>query len=114
MGCWRDCLKVRSTSQSENNGPASYLLAIREAGFAERDLFVSARPSSLSLSWQGTGSAPAEESSSFAWFSRYAGSLILTIAGSIVSTLAGYVIRELPKRLNSAPDATAKAELGPQ
>src|SRR6266851_4341218 len=25
---------------------------------AERDLFVSARPSSLSLSWQGTGSAP--------------------------------------------------------
>jgi len=81
---------------------------------AERDLFVSARPSSLSLSWQGTGSAPVEASSSFAWFSRYASSLLLTIAGSIVSALAGYVIRELPKRLNSAPDATAKAELGPQ
>lgn len=81
---------------------------------AERGLFVSARPSSLSLSWQGTGSAPIEGSSSFAWFSRYAGSLILTIAGSIVSALAGYVIRELPARLHSTSDATAKADLGPQ
>src|SRR5260370_4190734 len=80
----------------------------------ERDLFVSARPSSISLSWQGTGSAPVEASSSFAWFSRYAGSLLLTIAGSIVSALAGYVIRELPNRLRSTSDATAKAELGPQ
>jgi len=81
---------------------------------AERDLFVSARHSSLSLSWQGTGSAPPEASSSFAWFSRYAGSLLLTIAGSIVSALAGHAIRELPKRLGSASDATPKAELGPQ
>ena len=81
---------------------------------AERDLFVSARPSSLSLSWQGTGSAPLEGSSTFAWFSRYAGSLLLTIAGSIVSALAGYVIRELPNRLRSSSDATAKVELGPQ
>jgi len=80
---------------------------------AERDLLVSARPSSLSLSWQGTGSASVEASSSFAWFSRYAGSLLLTIAGSIVSALAGYVIRELPKRLHSTSDA-GKAELGPQ
>jgi hypothetical protein len=81
---------------------------------AERDLFVSARHSSLSLSWQGTFSAPPETSSSFAWFSRYAGSLFLTIAGSIVSALAGHAIRELPKRLGSASDATPKAELGPQ
>lgn len=81
---------------------------------AERDLFVSARSSSLSLSWQGTSSAPVEASSSFAWFSRYAGSLLLTIAGSIVSALAGYVIRELPNRLRSTSDATAKAEFGPQ
>jgi hypothetical protein len=67
---------------------------------AKRGLFVSARPSSLSLSWQGTGRTP-EALSSFAWFSRYAGSLLLTIAGSIVSALAGYVIRELPNRLRS-------------
>src|ERR1022692_1614314 len=81
---------------------------------AERDLSVSARPSGLSLSWQGTSSAPAETSSAFAWFSRYAGSLLLTIAGSIMSAIAGYAIRELPARLRSTSDATPKAELGPQ
>jgi hypothetical protein len=81
---------------------------------AQRDLLVSARANSLSLSWQGTGSAPVEASSSLAWFSRYASSLLLTIAGSIVSALAGHAIRELPKRLRSTSDATPKAELGPQ
>lgn len=80
----------------------------------ERDLSVSARHSSLSLSWQGAGSAPAESSSSFAWFSRYAGSLLVTIVGSIMSALAGYAIRELPKRLRSTADVTPKVELGPQ
>lgn len=80
----------------------------------ERDLSVSARRSSLSLSWQGTGSAPGESSSSFAWVSRYAGSLLLTIVGSIMSTLAGYAIRELPNRLRSTADVTPKTELGPQ
>lgn len=79
-----------------------------------RDLSVSARHTGLSLSWQGTGSAPVEAPSSFAWFSRYAGSLLLTIAGSIVSALAGYVIRELPARFRSASDSTPKTELGPQ
>jgi hypothetical protein len=80
----------------------------------ERELLVSARRSSLSLSWQGTGSAPVETSSSIAWISRYAGSLFLTLAGSIMSALAGYAIRELPARLRSTSDATPKAELGPQ
>jgi hypothetical protein len=79
----------------------------------ERDLFVSARRSSLSLSWQGTGGAPVETSSNFAWFSRYAGSLFLTIAGSIMSALAGHAIRELPERLRPASDSTPKAEFGP-
>jgi hypothetical protein len=81
---------------------------------AERALFVSARHSAFSLSWQGTGSTPVETSSSFAWFSRYAGSLFLTIAGSIMSALAGYAIRELPKRLRPASDSTPRAEFGPQ
>ena len=80
----------------------------------ERDLSVSARQSGLSLSWQGTGSVPVEASSSFEWFSRYAGSLLLTIAGSIVSAIAGHALRELPNRLRSTSDATAKIELGPQ
>jgi hypothetical protein len=80
----------------------------------ERELLVSARRSSLSLSWQGIGSAPVEASSSFAWISRYAGSLFLTLAGSIMSALAGYAIRELPARFRSTSDATPKAEFGPQ
>jgi hypothetical protein len=81
---------------------------------AERDLTVSARHSGMSLSWQGTGSAPPESVSGFAWLSRYAASLILTITGSIMSALAGYVLRELPARLRASADATPKAELGPQ
>jgi hypothetical protein len=80
----------------------------------ERELLVTARRSSLSLSWQGTTSSPVEASSSFASFSRYAGSLFLTLAGSIMSALAGYAIRELPARLRSASNSTPKAELGPQ
>jgi hypothetical protein len=80
----------------------------------ERALSVSARHSGLSLSWQGTGSAPAETFSSFGWFSRYAGSLLLTIAGSIMSALTGYAIRELPGRLRSTSGSAPKAELGPQ
>jgi hypothetical protein len=75
----------------------------------ERSLLVSARHSSLSLSWQGSGSAPVETTSSFAWFSRYAGSLFLTIAGSIMSAVAGYVLRELPGRMGSSSNSTPKA-----
>jgi hypothetical protein len=81
---------------------------------AERDLSVSARHNGISLSWQGTGSAPVESSSAFGWLSRYAASLFLTITGSIMSALAGYAIRELPARLRSAPDSAPKAEVGSQ
>ncbi len=80
----------------------------------ERDLAVSARHSGLSLAWQGTSSAEAATSSSFAWLSRYAGSLLLTIAGSVISALTGFAIRELPGRLRSTTDSAPKAELGPQ
>jgi hypothetical protein len=81
---------------------------------AERDLSVSARHNGISLSWQGSSSGPVESSSGFAWLSRYAASLFLTITGSIMSALAGYAIRELPGRLRSAPDSTPKTEAGPQ
>ena len=80
---------------------------------SERDLVASARRSGLSLSWQGSGSTGAETSSSFAWVSRYAGSLLLTIAGSIISALTGFAIKELPGRLRSTTNSTSKAELGP-
>jgi len=80
----------------------------------ERDLSVSARHSGLSVSWQGTGRYLVETSSTFNWFSRYAGSLFLTIVGSIMSALAGYAIKELPARLRSTSDSGPEAELGPQ
>jgi hypothetical protein len=81
---------------------------------AERDLSVSARQSGLSLSWLGTSIAPPESSSSFGWFSRYAGSLLLTIGGSILSALTGYAIKELPVRLRSTSESAPEAEVGPR
>jgi hypothetical protein len=81
---------------------------------SERELSVSAQQSRLSLSWLGTSIAPAETSSSFGWFLRYGGSLVLTIGGSIISALTGYAIRELPARLRSTSEPGPKAELGPQ
>jgi hypothetical protein len=80
------------------------------ASHTERDLAVSARHSGLSLSWQGTDTAPVESSSTFDWLSQYAGSVLLTITGSIMSALAGYAIKELPSRLRSTSDSVPKTE----
>lgn len=80
----------------------------------ERDLSVSARHNGISLSWQGSSGAPVESSSSFAWLSRYAASLFLTITGSIMSALAGYAIRELPARLRPTTDSAPKVEASSQ
>jgi hypothetical protein len=79
----------------------------------ERTLSVSARHNGLSLAWQGTGAGDTESPSGFAWLSRYATSLLLTIGGSIISALTGFALRELPGRLRPTPDAP-KPELGPQ
>jgi hypothetical protein len=81
---------------------------------SERELSVSARQNRLSLSWLGTNIAPAETSSSFGWFLRYGGSLLLTIGGSIMSALTGYAIKELYARLRDTSESAPKAELGPQ
>ena len=81
---------------------------------SERDLSVSARHSGLSLGWQVTSGAGAETSSGFAWLSRYATSLLLTIVGSIISALIGFAIKELPSRVRSDTDSAAKTELGPE
>jgi hypothetical protein len=75
-----------------------------------RNLVVSARHSGLSMSWQGTGTAPVETSSNFSWLSPYAGSLLLTIAGSIMSALTGYAIKELPSRLRTTAEVAPKTE----
>ncbi len=81
---------------------------------SERELSVSARQNRLSLSWVGTNIAPAETSSSFGWFLRYSGSLLLTIGGSIMSALTGYAIKELYARLRSTSESAPKVELGPR
>ena len=80
----------------------------------ELDLSASARRNGLSLAWQGTGNADSETSSFLALLSRYAVSLMLTIAGSIISALTGFAIKELPGRLRAATDTTSKVELGPR
>jgi hypothetical protein len=85
------------------------------ASNSERSLLVTARHSSLSLSWLEGSSAPAQTSSGEAnWFSRYAGSLFLTIAGSIMSAIAGFVLKELPGKLASNSNSAPKAEFGQQ
>ncbi len=80
----------------------------------ERELFVAARHSALALSWQGTSDAEPEMPSSSGWISRYAGSLLLSVAGSVVSALTGLVIKELPGRLRSGSNSSQKAGAGSQ
>jgi hypothetical protein len=106
--------KIRVRIEPENAVMQEDSTAGDFAHNAERDLSVSARHNGISLSWQGTSSAPVESSSSFAWLSRYAASLFLTVTGSIVSAIAGYAIRELPGRLRSTPDPSPKAEVSSQ
>jgi hypothetical protein len=72
----------------------------------ERDLSVTARHSGLSVSWQGTGRALGETSSTFDWFSRYAGSLFLTIVGSIMSAQLDMPSRKCPRASASHPIPT--------
>jgi len=77
---------------------------------SQRTLAVNARRADVSLNWQGADASVTEPpASGMGWFSRYTGSLMMTVAGSIVSALAGYIIRELPKQIASrrgeAPEA---------
>ena len=69
---------------------------------SQRTLSVNARRNDVSLNWQGSEMPLAESaSSSTGWFSRYAGTLLMTVAGSIISAITGYMIRELPKQIGS-------------
>jgi hypothetical protein len=78
------------------------------ASYSERNLSVSVRRSTMSMNWQGTSATPGGGSSGNGWFSRYAGSLFMTIAGSIISALAGFAIRELPAHLRNRQTAEPK------
>ena len=76
----------------------------------QRSLSINANRTNVSLNWQiteavGSDSAP----SSNAWFSRYAGTLMMTVAGSIISALTGFALKELPKQIVSRQGAAPKA-----
>jgi hypothetical protein len=78
-----------------------------------RTLSVIARHSGLTMSWAGDSQpvpaeAPAEPSSP-TWFSKYAGSLLLTVLGSIASALTGFAIKELPGYLRTRQEPMPKA-----
>ena len=69
----------------------------------QRTLSVLAHRGGVSLNVQGSvaGSTPEPPPASSSWFSRYAGTLMLTAAGSIISALTGYAVRELPGHLRA-------------
>jgi hypothetical protein len=52
-----------------------------------------------SLDWQSAAAGTEPPSGSKGWFTRYAGTLMMTVAGSIVSALTGFALRELPKQI---------------
>ena len=81
---------------------------------SQRTLSIVARRDDLSLTWPGVEAAVSESVSpvqvpNSSWFSRYAGSLLMTIAGSIVSALTGYAIKEIPRQLGSRPSEAPKS-----
>jgi hypothetical protein len=85
----------------------------------QRGLSVNASRDDLSLNWQSLNSqslnsqpqSMGAESSATGqgWFSRYAGTLVMTVAGSIISALAGFALKELPKHLVPRQGAVPKS-----
>jgi hypothetical protein len=79
-----------------------------------RALSVIASRDDLSLNWQALNSQPqpvgaGSSATGQGWFSRYAGTLMMTVAGSIISALAGFALRELPKHLVSRQGAAPES-----
>jgi hypothetical protein len=84
------------------------------AHHGQRTLSASVGRGDLSLNWRPETAGTEPPSSSPGWFSRYAGTLMMTIAGSIISALTGFALRELPKRMVSSPrEAQASLENQP-
>ena len=62
-----------------------------------------------SLDWQSASAATEPASGSKGWFTRYAGTLMMTVAGSIISALTGFALRELPKQIASRQVEAARS-----
>ena len=104
-------IKVRIVSDS---GTHENTISGDFARNGQRTLSVSAGRADVSLGWQSlngnwqSASAGSESSESKGWFSRYAGTLMMTVAGSIISALTGFALRELPKQLVSRTGEAAR------
>ena len=102
--------QVRVRVVSDDGSAQESMITGEFARNSQRTLAVSARRNDVSLNWQGADASLTDPSaSSTGWFSRYTGSLMMTVAGSIVSALAGYIIRELPKQIASHRDEAPEA-----
>lgn len=62
-----------------------------------------------SLDWQSAAAGTEPTSGSKGWFTRYAGTLMMTVAGSIISALTGFALRELPKQIASRQVEAARS-----
>jgi hypothetical protein len=71
------------------------------AHHGQRTLSASVGRGDLALNWRSETTAADPSSANPGWFSRYAGTLIMTVAGSIISALTGFALRELPKQMAS-------------
>ena len=84
------------------------------ARHGQRTLSANVGRGDLSLNWRSETAGPEPTPTSNGWFSRYAGTLMMTVAGSIISALTGFALRELPKRMVSSPrEAQARLDNQP-
>jgi hypothetical protein len=84
------------------------------ARHGQRTLSASVGRGDLSLNWRSETAGADPSSTTPGWFSRYAGTLIMTVAGSIISALTGFALRELPKQMASrAKEAAGKLDSQP-
>lgn len=100
--------QIRVRIQSDDGSTQMDTLNGEFARGTERELYVSARSTGLSLSWRATNASIS--SSGPGWFGRYAGALFLSIGGSIISALTGFAIRELPGYIRTREDSEPKSQ----
>jgi hypothetical protein len=104
-------IKVQVVSDS---GMRESTISGEFARHGQRTLSASVGRGDLSLNWRSETAGSEPTSNSQGWLTRYAGTLMMTVAGSIISALTGFALRELPKQMASrAKDAAGKLDSQP-